>query len=376
MHRILVVKLMSMGDAIASTPVIRALRQKYPDSHITLLTSEPYEEIFRDNPNIDALKLSPPMENHWETGYTIFYYDTSIVAEIRNASYDKVIELNTLNMWFEYRRTGVDLCDHYAEMADVYPLKDKKYEISVTEEDGSSELKDADSDVWSEVYDRGETPICVHLGGGWGLKVIPFNIWKDAIIEIDDALHNDGDDSPIFFIGGPSDNPPDYMLKDLRLLHRPCIDTTHTISGIRTKYHLLRHSKLFIGGDSGPMHLASAANCPTVALYCVTSQFVGTPNCDRFITIQSPGSCPAPCGLVQCVTHQLCSKLFTPSHISKAAIDILRDKEDRKIHLVGDKPSHHYFHAWEHLSLDHDRPDLAEWLPQRAMIQDDWELNK
>lgn len=53
--RILVVKLATLGDLLLATPMLRALRARYPDARLDLLTSEVAAPLIQDSPLIDHL---------------------------------------------------------------------------------------------------------------------------------------------------------------------------------------------------------------------------------------------------------------------------------------------------------------------------------
>ncbi|MEE9447037.1 MAG: glycosyltransferase family 9 protein [Arenicellales bacterium] len=54
---ILVIKQTSLGDALHATPHLRAIKAKYPDAHLTVLTASNSAEIYQHNPHIDRLVL-------------------------------------------------------------------------------------------------------------------------------------------------------------------------------------------------------------------------------------------------------------------------------------------------------------------------------
>jgi ADP-heptose:LPS heptosyltransferase len=381
-YRILICKLASLGDCLVCTPVVKAIREKYPDAHITLMTSKPYQEVWEGNPNIDELKVTPPVTEHWDAGYTLLAYDTYIHTEVTTNHYDKVIRLNTLTFWGEYRRTGVDLAQHYAEMADVYPLPEGYgYDIYYDEFNARGEiLHEFQVGKNPNIEDHDLEPflkgtILIHRGGGWGLKVLPDHQWIDIVGELLAQTTYD-----VAFVGGPGEDIPAHLRKDLEELD--WVGRIFFLDGklsLQARHYWMKHAPLFLGADSGPMHLASAANCPSVVYYSVTSQYVGTPISDKFITVQSPGSCAAPCGLVVCRTHQLCSRLFDPQDIVQACTDLLSGTGTMKKfrdHRIGGVSTHHYYHGWEHLSVPFERPDLAAWKDQRPILEPNWRLNE
>ncbi|MBU1486776.1 glycosyltransferase family 9 protein, partial [bacterium] len=57
--KILVILFSSIGDVVYSTPVIQALREKYPDSFISFLVEEDAYPVVEDNPYLDEVILLP-----------------------------------------------------------------------------------------------------------------------------------------------------------------------------------------------------------------------------------------------------------------------------------------------------------------------------
>ena len=53
---------------------------------------------------------------------------------------------------------------------------------------------------------------------------------------------------------------------------------------------LTRHARLFIGGDTGPMHLAAALNVPVVAIFGPTDPARNGPFATRNIVLRNPNS--------------------------------------------------------------------------------------
>lgn len=53
--RILIIKCRAMGDVLRTTPLLQALKRKYPLSHLTWLVDEESEDLLRCNPYIDRL---------------------------------------------------------------------------------------------------------------------------------------------------------------------------------------------------------------------------------------------------------------------------------------------------------------------------------
>jgi ADP-heptose:LPS heptosyltransferase len=63
MQRIVIVKMWALGDILISTPMIPALRQRYPGIKITWVVDESHGDILRGHPGIDDLEIIN--SGHW-----------------------------------------------------------------------------------------------------------------------------------------------------------------------------------------------------------------------------------------------------------------------------------------------------------------------
>ena len=63
-NKILVVNLAFIGDVILSTPVIRALKEKYPQSSISMLTIPLTAPIAQLNPYVDKVLIYDKKGDH------------------------------------------------------------------------------------------------------------------------------------------------------------------------------------------------------------------------------------------------------------------------------------------------------------------------
>ena len=57
-HKILVVQLDHLGDAVLSTPLIAELRSAYPEAVIDVLASPSNHEVFEADPNVNAVTVA------------------------------------------------------------------------------------------------------------------------------------------------------------------------------------------------------------------------------------------------------------------------------------------------------------------------------
>jgi len=366
--RILLQKLNSFGDCVSCTPIPHALKDKYPNCHITMLTSEDYVDVFSKNPYIDTLKVTPSVHAHG--GHIYKAYDSYLARELSSNidDYDVLYDLNTLTFWGEYRHTGLSLTEHYAAMAEVYPLEDRRYEVYLDDATEEKKFKDLHPEIHSILN---ENPLIIHTAAGWDLKAMPWFKWLDVF----DYLHKEMEVRPVIFVGSDDSKVPKHMEASLT----DKLGTVHQAINldIKTQCWLIDQAYMYIGPDSGPMHLAGATSTPIMAYYAGTSQYVAPPRSDKWVTMQSDASCGVPCGIPICQTHELCAKMIEPWHIAKAILTLDQAiKEDKPIrqHYRGIAEAHHYFYKWEHIGLDVEDEQFESWMDKGISLDPNWKI--
>src|SRR5262249_24622611 len=65
-QKILVIQLAGLGDTLMLTPALAALRNRYPDAKIDLITLHDYvRDAFRNHPLIDEIRVLPAYSGRW-----------------------------------------------------------------------------------------------------------------------------------------------------------------------------------------------------------------------------------------------------------------------------------------------------------------------
>lgn len=125
--------------------------------------------------------------------------------------------------------------------------------------------------------------VCLHVAGGKSYKHWP----RAHFARLADELERQG--LRVVLIGGPADR--EAVDEVTRLSRTVSIDLAGKIP-IGQLIALLEEARLFIGNDSGPMHLAAAAGTHVVALFGPTDPARWRPLTDRLTLIR--GNTPAP----------------------------------------------------------------------------------
>lgn len=214
---ILVVRDVALGDVILTTPVIRALRQKYPVADISMITRFP--EVFKRNPNVT-------------------YCGTKILRQT-----DKYDLFFDLNMAYE-RRPNLHIVEAYAEVCGVYDrvaVPDGLVpEVYPGEEEVAYARETLGSDPWIMIH-PGPT---AWPGRNWGAA--GFSEASRRLMEMG---------WKIALVGGKDAHKIEY---DLDLRGKTSFHQLAALMGV---------ARAFLGIDSAPMHMAIAARIPTFALF-------------------------------------------------------------------------------------------------------------
>jgi heptosyltransferase-2 len=83
---ILIIRLSSLGDILFTSPLIRVLRKRFPQSQLHVLTSARYQKLLSHNPNLDkviTLGSDAGLGQIWSMG-----------KQLRTAKYDTIIDLH------------------------------------------------------------------------------------------------------------------------------------------------------------------------------------------------------------------------------------------------------------------------------------------
>ena len=57
-HKVLVMRLTSLGDIVLLSPVFKNIKDKWPDARITLLVKEQFAQVLMGHPDIDDIMVS------------------------------------------------------------------------------------------------------------------------------------------------------------------------------------------------------------------------------------------------------------------------------------------------------------------------------
>ena len=303
MKRILVFSFSFIGDAVLSTTVIRPLRAHFPDAHITFLVGPRAVDLFATEPNIDATIVYDNRGKHagWKGRLRL-------IKTLRLDKFDLVVNLRDSLMarcigaehWGMVRReSNRHAVTRYLEVlqrrgvdtTDAHPC------LQLTK----AEYTDARRFLTAAGITSEQLLIGIHPGGNWEYK-----LWDTKnYAQLANALCKKQKASILLF-AGPSEQELQTRVSEM-------IDTPPILVETKNLRHLaalISACDVYIGNDTGPMHIAAAVGTPVVALFGSTNHIRSGPYGEKHTVLESgidlgcnpchPGRNPGGCGAGSC----------------------------------------------------------------------------
>jgi lipopolysaccharide heptosyltransferase II len=313
--RILIVKLISVGDVLFTTPAVRALRQGFPKAHLTYLVGSWSKGVIEDNPNLseiivyDAPRHAPDRWRAWLDSFgclrqlrrkrfdlAVIFHRTSFasllafLAGIPNRigfDYHGQGRLLTRKVVYEAGRHEVD---RYLDV--VLSLGHSPAGLWTEMRVGSREQDYASELLRAKGLNPDERMVAVLPGGGKNpgtfmpTKRWPADRFASLIDEIIERFQVN-----VLLVGGPGDE--EVVRCVLSRMKNRAVDL---VGGTTFKQlaAVLQQCRLFIAGDSGPLHIAAAVGTPTVGIFGPSDPRLVAPRGEKHLAVWKRVSC-SPC---------------------------------------------------------------------------------
>ena len=325
-----------VGDAILALPALRAVRKRFPDGQIAIVARPYVAEIYREQGIGDELVAYEPNGRHrgWR-GKEL------LARELRAKKFDVALLLqNAFDAAWLAWRAGVPQRIGYARDGRSFlltkaikvpkrgeiPPHERFYYLELLRRAGWIEQLQDDSHIALHVPDAARhralqtlveagarsnaLRVAVGAGASYGsAKCWPPDRFAKALNDF--LSHKDAD--VILFGTVAEASVSSAIASEMR---RPPIDLTGKTS-IAELPSLLSQCHLFLGNDSGAMHVAAAVGLPVVAIFGPTDPEGTAPVTPRASIAQQKPYC-SPCFLRRCPTDHRCMKAVTPAIVEAA----------------------------------------------------------
>ncbi len=320
-----------VGDAIMALPALRSVRVGFPQAEITILARPYVAFLYKDQQVCDNL----------------VYLDLKrdMVGEIRERKFDVALLLQNAfeAAWFAWRAAIPERIGYARDGRSPFltkavpvpkpgeiPSHEQYYYLELLRRVGWLNSLPKESFIRLNVpqenrqraegflLSNGARPGSLRIAIGSGASYGSAKCWPpDRFAELANHLlarETQGKVDVILF-GTPTEAAVSSAIAaGMRL---PPIDLTGK-TAINDLPALLSQCHLFIGNDSGAMHVAASVGLPVVAVFGPTDPFGTAPVTPRCSIVQQKPYC-SPCFLRRCPTDHRCMTRITPEAVEAAA---------------------------------------------------------
>ena len=277
MRNILIIKLRYIGDVLLATPTMRAIKAARPDVLVTMMVNRGTEDVLSGNQDVDEIMVldKGSLAAQWR-----------VIAQLRRRRFDSVIDLtdgdrSAFLSWISGAPVRIGFNDEhrwrgkcYTQVVQPVPgvrhridrdlevlkpmsiqagSKDPQLWLTPEEESSADQLRNQLG------VQRSQSMVILQPGARYWFKAWP----PERFAELADRLTSQYGCQVL--IGGS------HQDVDLAQQIRQMAKSSPIIMAGRTTIKqfaaIAKKSALFVGSDSGAMHIASAVGTPVVALF-------------------------------------------------------------------------------------------------------------
>jgi len=290
--KILLIRPRLIGDVVFTTPAVRALRRRFADAWISYLVEPEAAPVLWTNPHLDEIVVAPRRRGWQRLGD-----DLRLAARLRAARFDLVIDFHggPRSSWLAWatgarRRIGYEIAGrswmyttrvgrpralrprHSVQnqwdllgSLDIEPPDPRRDPTEMPEDAAAAATVGAR--LAAAGIDAPHQVVVIHVSAG-----NPFRRWPaDAFSTLIEGLVAGDPTRRIVVTSGPSDAGARQRIIDAA---RTRLDGSSAAAvldcgefSLEELRALLSRAALYIGGDSGPLHIASTTPVAVVGIY-------------------------------------------------------------------------------------------------------------
>jgi lipopolysaccharide heptosyltransferase I len=346
--KILILRLSAVGDVIRTLPAVKALKEHYPSSTITWIVEEPSQAFLESQPEIDEVILFP--RKRWADGiksarrmWATIAEMWGFVSDLRRKEFDIVLDFHGIlksgllsffsgspkRVGFD-RRLAKEGSFIFSNVKVKLPeermsrfqrnfallrgmgleVRETKYHLYIPPKD--QRYVELFFNAPSASFKR--PLIAIHAGTS---QQTLYKRWMPRqYSQLADRLISELNATVIFTWGAEELEWVEGIRREMK---EPSLlgPRTESLTQLGEVY---RHCDLYIGGDTGPMHIASLMGIPVVVIYGPTDPIVNEPF-GKHKKVRKEVGCN-PCRNRSC-KDLTCLKMISVDDVFKATGEIL-----------------------------------------------------
>jgi ADP-heptose:LPS heptosyltransferase len=316
--RLLLIGPSNIGDAILASDVLAALRQRYPEGHLTLVVGTRAQALFAGDPRIQTLVDMGRYDGglgRMKLAWELWRYQPQVVVDLRQTAYPLL--LKPLAAWRYLLRPPRTL--RHMRARHLWTLRMHAPATASTSAadglwPGPKDAAQIDA-LWRRWKLDERQPVVVICPGARS----HIKRWTvEGFARVADRLIGEAQ-AQVVFSGEPEEEP---IIQEILSRMQQRAHSAVGLTTIRQVARLMQRARVVITNDSASLHLASAMRTPTVALFGPTDALKYGPSAPRSRVLQRRLFC-APCEQALCRFNHECMRFVAPDDVYEAAAALL-----------------------------------------------------
>lgn len=293
--RILITRLSAIGDGVHCVPMLNALRKRFPDAFLAWAGQPPIAALLKDHPSLDQFIV---VERNWLKQVSTI---RRLRSELRSYAFDVAIDPQSLTKssllgWMSGARHRIGFSRGQARelspwLSNCRVTPDQRHVvnrylelleplgISITDPDFYLPVATAATRAIQRFLSQNELRefALLNPGAGWNSKLWPHDRYA-AVAEHLACQH--GISSVVLWAGDRERK----WAEDIAIRSSAILAPATTLSELAA---MCQQASLFVGSDTGPLHLAAAVGTKCVAMYGPTEPAVCGPYGEEHACVQA-----------------------------------------------------------------------------------------
>ena len=312
----------NIGDTVLAAPAIAAVRRRWPAGHLTLVLGARALPLYAGDPRVQTLVDADAygsVTGRLRLAWALWRFRPQVVVDLRHTALPLLLKPGR---WWRYLRQPPRRLVH---MRDRHLWKVR----SQAPEAAAEAARAGEGALWRSPKDVAQVEqLCRRwpLDGRRPLVVIcpgarsPIKRWSGAgFAAVADRLIETCQ-AEVVLSGEPKEEP--IIREVAQAMRHPAHQAVGLVT-VRQLGVLMARAALVITNDSASLHVASAMNTPTVALFGPTREDQYGPTAARHRLLRRRLFC-APCEQPRCAFNHECMRFISPEEVFAAARELLK----------------------------------------------------
>lgn len=328
-----------IGDGIMCLPAIRAYKESFPNEHLAVAAKRYLAALFHNIPEIDEIV---PLPDRWTTRAM-----ASHIRKVRQRGFRRgILFTNSFSSALFFRLAGIRNLAGYARDGRGFLLHDQVpppasgshhqyYYLNIIEHlSGQSAgrplsarlVVSAEEKEWAENWlrEQGVTAASPLLAVSPTAAYGSAKAWPpDRFREVVRRWLQNRPGAAVLLLGGQAER------EKIAAIAKGLPANVLNLAGrldLRRSIAVLSRCRLFVGNDSGLMHVAAALSVPLVAVFGPTEPGGTAPLADHFRLVYHGAEC-APCRRRECPSDHRCMTAVSVNEVLVAATELWQETE-------------------------------------------------